>query len=115
MAGTLRFADFHLAAELLKREHSETDLGMYHFTPMWRFLLEDIVQTVIQVMFLAKHAQANPMVVTSVAVGITVSALAGLKSVKEVCGCSAAPKEGGGSSGGRNVQMGARLEATVTV
>ena len=103
------------AAELLKREHSETDLGMYHFTPMWRFLLEDIVQTVIQVMFLAKHAQANPMVVTSVAVGITVSALAGLKSVKEVCGCSAAPKEGGGGSGGRNVQMGARQEATVTV
>ena len=74
-------------ATLSKVHNEETKLSWYHFTPIGRFLVEDIGQTVIQVMFLAKHDNSNPTVVASVVVGIALSTATAIGSIREICGC----------------------------
>ena len=88
----LKWADFHLSAELLHEHYKEKIDGgyfeakmLYHATAVLRFLLEDTPQTIIQVMFLMENNSTNPTILVSIASGLLLSAYGALKSCRLVC------------------------------
>jgi hypothetical protein len=78
----LKWADFHLSAELLHQHYKDNIDGdamgvmCYHITAILRFVLEDFAQTIIQIMFLVNNNSTNPTVITSIAVGVLMSGIA---------------------------------------
>jgi hypothetical protein len=82
----LKWADFHLSAELLHQHYKDDIDGddggviLYHLTAILRFVLEDFAQTIIQVMFLVNNNSTNPTVITSIVVGSLMSAHAARKA-----------------------------------
>ena len=75
----MKWGDFHLSAEIMKRRYSEQIEGdfyralRYHSSAIGRCCLEDCAQTVIQVMFVLDGDSVNPTVVVSIAVGLVMS------------------------------------------
>jgi hypothetical protein len=101
----LKWADFHLSAELLHEHYKEKidggDFGdkmFYHATAVLRFLLEDTPQTIIQVMFLMENNSTNPTILVSIASGLLLSAYGALKSCRLVCNASGKVEATGDSS-----------------
>jgi hypothetical protein len=82
----LKWADFHLSAELLHQHLKDaidgdaTDVMLYHLTAVLRFVLEDFAQTIIQIMFLVNNNSTNPTVITSIVVGLLMSGNAARKA-----------------------------------
>ena len=83
----MKWADFHLSAELLHQHYKDgidldaTDVMFYHLTTILRFVLEDFAQmTIIQIMFLVNNNSTNPTVITSIVVGSLMSAHAARKA-----------------------------------
>jgi hypothetical protein len=87
----LKWADFHLSAELLHQHFKEdidgdaTGVIFYHLTAILRFLLEDFAQTIIQIMFLVNNNSTNPTVITSIVVGLLMSGNAARKAGGAIC------------------------------
>jgi hypothetical protein len=82
----LKWADFHLSAELLHQHYKGEMDGhagvviFYHLTAILRFVLEDFAQTIIQIMFLVNNNSTNPTVITSIVVGLLMSGNAARKA-----------------------------------
>jgi hypothetical protein len=85
----LKWADFHLSAELLHLHYKQEIDGedfeskvLYHATAMLRFLLEDTPQTIIQIVFLMRNDSTNPTILVSISVGLLLSAYNAAKSCR---------------------------------
>jgi hypothetical protein len=87
----LKWADFHLSAELLHLHYKQEIDGeeaedirkiLYHATAILRFLLEDTPQTIIQIVFLMDNDSTNPTILVSISVGLLLSAYNAAKSCR---------------------------------
>ena len=94
----LKWGDFHLSAEIMKRRFKEQIEGdfyralRYHASAIGRCCLEDCAQTAIQVMFVLESDSVNPAVVLSIAVGLIMSVYNAQKAFFAIRGAGGAKK-----------------------